>query len=322
MATAGEVEEAAARGRRCIDDGRPRRRPAGRPAGRTLRRHGPRTGCWPRPARTFLLNDMDEELVDAPGAPTARGTSRPHADRPAAVGPVGRRDHSDSRRRAAPTEVERIHQSRVALPPHPLQPPHLPTAARPGLGHLAPGRAGLVRRSPRPGAGPPHPLRHRHPAGPRGPRSRCRRPAGLGGGDARWPPPWPRWPPSGAGPAASTSTSRCWCCGTVPTSRPRPQSRPRRSSPPCSTGPGTTCGARPARPASTAPTPTSTSCASGSRTSATAARRWPWSRGDRPGRRPGPPRPCRPSSATCTTPASRSTGSRSWPTSTPICADR
>jgi CHAD domain-containing protein len=64
-------------------------------------------------ARTFLLNDMEEELLDAPSTSGTVGPlSAPPAGRPlwaqSASDPSGR-----SQRRA--TEVERVHQSRVAL---------------------------------------------------------------------------------------------------------------------------------------------------------------------------------------------------------------
>ena len=64
-------------------------------------------------ARTFLLNDMEEELLDAPSTNgTVSPLSAPPAGRPlwaqSAFDPSGR-----SHRRA--TEVERVHQSRVAL---------------------------------------------------------------------------------------------------------------------------------------------------------------------------------------------------------------
>jgi CHAD domain-containing protein len=64
-------------------------------------------------ARTFLLNDMEEELVDAPSTNGTVGPlTAPPAGRPlwaqSATDPSGR-----SQRRT--TDVERVHQSRVAL---------------------------------------------------------------------------------------------------------------------------------------------------------------------------------------------------------------
>ena len=70
------------------------------------------------------------------------------------------------------------------------------------------------------------------------------------------------------------------------------------------------------------PTTTSTSSGSGSRASATAARRPRWWRGARPARRPRRPSGCRASSATSTTPSSPSSGSSPWPPSSPSWPSR
>lgn len=87
--------------------------------------------------------------------------------------------------------------------------------------------------------------------------------------------------------------------------------------PPCCTEPGAICGARPGQPARTRVMPTSTAYGSDSRTSATAARRWRSSRGDRPAGQPRPPSGYRASSETSTTPGRPSPGSRIWPSAIP-----
>jgi CHAD domain-containing protein len=64
-------------------------------------------------ARTFLLNDMDEELVDAPATCAPADPLGAHlADRPLWAQSAATAVHGAQRRAS---EVERVHQSRVAL---------------------------------------------------------------------------------------------------------------------------------------------------------------------------------------------------------------
>jgi len=64
-------------------------------------------------SRTFLLNDMDEELLDAPSTNGTVGSlSGPSAGRPVWAQSASGADDGSQRRT---TEVERVHQSRVAL---------------------------------------------------------------------------------------------------------------------------------------------------------------------------------------------------------------
>ena len=64
-------------------------------------------------ARTFLLNDMDDELVDAPATcATADPLGARLADRPLWAQSAASTEHGSQRRAS---EVERVHQSRVAL---------------------------------------------------------------------------------------------------------------------------------------------------------------------------------------------------------------
>ena len=212
-------------------------------------------------ARTFLLERHGRGAPRRPAPQTGSvGPAERAADRPAPLGPVGlddvgRQPPADHRGGAGPPEPG-------GPPAHPLQPAHLPPTPRPGLGHLAPGRAGLVRRSTGRGARPPHPLGHVTVKGPEvlDPDSvdlldsvvGMRMAAALAAGGRR----------TGRGPTLPAQRADDGALGG-PRVQGQGQEAGRRAPPaPCSTGPGTTCGARPARPASTAPTPTSTSCAS------------------------------------------------------------
>jgi len=63
-------------------------------------------------ARTFLLNDMDEEPVDAAACATPAPLSTRLADRPLWAQSAAATEHGSQRRAG---EVERVHQSRVAM---------------------------------------------------------------------------------------------------------------------------------------------------------------------------------------------------------------
>ena len=64
-------------------------------------------------ARTFLLNDMGNELLDETKRCQTVGALNIHDADPAGVGPV--RGQRARREPAAATQTERIHQSRVAM---------------------------------------------------------------------------------------------------------------------------------------------------------------------------------------------------------------
>ena len=155
-------------------------------------------------ARTFLLNDMGDELVDE-RQPGRHGRGPRRADRhPPLWAQSAASDRSTGTERR-PTETERIHQSRVAMRRIRSNLRTFRLAPRPGVGHLAAGRAGLVRRPPGRVAGPPHPRATSiTDKGPEviDPDEVDQLDSVVDG--AAWPRPWPRSPPSGAGPAASS----------------------------------------------------------------------------------------------------------------------
>ena len=65
-------------------------------------------------ARTFLLNDMDDELVDAPGPRRGLDALDLRAGRPTRCGP-SRPPSRSTARSDGPARSERVHQSRVAM---------------------------------------------------------------------------------------------------------------------------------------------------------------------------------------------------------------
>ncbi len=94
-------------------------------------------------ARTFLLNDIGTELTDdARSCETVDSLSIRMSPRPLWT------QAAATRPRAVPAAPDRdgAHPPEPGgHAPHPVQPANLPAGLRPELGHLPPGRAGLVR---------------------------------------------------------------------------------------------------------------------------------------------------------------------------------